>query len=117
MDEVKIDQELVRSLLEDQHPDLAGLEIREVGGGWDNMMWRLGDELAVRLPRLTRAPALLRFRTTLAAGSGVAATAAGTDTGTGRRTVRALSGDLDGYEVGGRRTGRPGTDQPAGCRR
>lgn len=60
MDNVKIDQELVLSLLEEQHPDLAGLEIREVDGGWDNMMWRLGDELAVRLPRLTRAPALLR---------------------------------------------------------
>ncbi|WP_432991080.1 aminoglycoside phosphotransferase family protein [Dactylosporangium sp. CA-233914] len=60
MDDIKIDQELVRSLLDDQHPDLAGLEIREVDGGWDNMMWRLGDELAVRLPRLTRAPALMR---------------------------------------------------------
>jgi aminoglycoside phosphotransferase (APT) family kinase protein len=60
MDDIKIDQGLVRSLLEDQHPDLAGLEIREVGGGWGNMMWRLGDELAVRLPRLTRAAALLR---------------------------------------------------------
>ncbi len=60
MDDIKIDRELVRSLLADQHPDLAGLEIREVGGGWDNMMWRLGDELAVRLPRLARAPALLR---------------------------------------------------------
>jgi aminoglycoside phosphotransferase (APT) family kinase protein len=60
MDDIKIDQALVRSLLQDQHPDLAGLEIREVGGGWDNMIWRLGDEFAVRLPRLTRAPALLR---------------------------------------------------------
>jgi aminoglycoside phosphotransferase (APT) family kinase protein len=60
MDDIKIDEELVRSLLQDQHPDLAGLEIREVIGGWDNMMWRLGDELAVRLPRTQRAPALLR---------------------------------------------------------
>jgi aminoglycoside phosphotransferase (APT) family kinase protein len=60
MDDIKIDQELVRSLLADQHPDLAGLEIREVDGGWGNMMWRLGDELAVRMPRFTGAPALLR---------------------------------------------------------
>jgi aminoglycoside phosphotransferase (APT) family kinase protein len=60
MGDIKIDQELVRSLLEDQHPDLAGLEIRAVGGGWDNMMWCFGDEFAVRLPRLTCATALLR---------------------------------------------------------
>ncbi|MFB9237718.1 aminoglycoside phosphotransferase family protein [Plantactinospora siamensis] len=51
MDEVTIDRELVRSLLADQHPDLAGLELRPVDGGWGNVMWRLGDELAVRLPR------------------------------------------------------------------
>jgi aminoglycoside phosphotransferase (APT) family kinase protein len=60
MEDVEIDQQLVRSLLEDQHPDLAGLRIRAVGGGWDNMMWRLGEDLAVRLPRLSRAAALLR---------------------------------------------------------
>jgi aminoglycoside phosphotransferase (APT) family kinase protein len=60
MDAVEIDQALVRSLLADQHPDLAGLEIREVAGGWGNMMWRLGDELAVRLPHLNRGPHRLR---------------------------------------------------------
>jgi aminoglycoside phosphotransferase (APT) family kinase protein len=56
VDDVGIDRELVRSLLADQHPDLAGLEIRAVDGGWDNMMWRLGDDLGVRLPRFARAP-------------------------------------------------------------
>ncbi len=60
MDEVKIDEELVRTLLAQQHPDLAGLEIREVIGGWGNVMWRLGDELAVRMPRTGDAPARLR---------------------------------------------------------
>lgn len=60
MDDITIDQQLVRSLLEDQHPDLAGLQIREVDGGWGNVMWRLGDELAVRMPRMAGAPALLR---------------------------------------------------------
>jgi aminoglycoside phosphotransferase (APT) family kinase protein len=50
----------VRSLLEEQHPDLADLELREVAGGWDNKMWRLGHELAVRMPRTARAPFLLR---------------------------------------------------------
>ncbi|RYE40268.1 MAG: aminoglycoside phosphotransferase, partial [Hyphomicrobiales bacterium] len=54
-------QGLVRALLRDQHPDLADLELRDVEGGWDNQQWRLGEELAVRLPRTERAPALLRI--------------------------------------------------------
>ncbi len=61
MDAVMFGQDLVRALLRDQHPDLADLELREVDGGWDNQQWRLGDELAVRLPRTERAPALLRI--------------------------------------------------------
>ncbi|MGA5206719.1 aminoglycoside phosphotransferase family protein [Streptomyces variegatus] len=35
------------------------LAIRPVPSGWDNRLWRLGDELAVRLPMTERAPALL----------------------------------------------------------
>ncbi|WP_422646854.1 aminoglycoside phosphotransferase family protein [Actinoalloteichus caeruleus] len=58
--EVEITEELVRDLLREQHPDLAGLAISEVAGGWGNQMWRLGDHLAVRLPRTRGAPALLR---------------------------------------------------------
>ena len=60
MDDAGIDEALVRALLHEQHPDLAGLGLREVAGGWDNRMWRLGEELAVRLPRTPRAPSLLR---------------------------------------------------------
>lgn len=60
MDSMEIDAGLVRSLLHAQHPDLAGLSLRPVEGGWDNELWRLGDELAVRMPRTTRAPGLLR---------------------------------------------------------
>jgi aminoglycoside phosphotransferase (APT) family kinase protein len=58
--DVDIDEALVRFLLGEQHQDLAGLELREVAGGWDNRMWRLGADLAVRLPRTPRAPSLLR---------------------------------------------------------
>jgi aminoglycoside phosphotransferase (APT) family kinase protein len=50
-DEVAIDADLVRRLLADQRPDLAGLPLREVGRGTVNAMFRLGDDLAVRLPR------------------------------------------------------------------
>ena len=51
--EVAVDDELVRELLRTQHPDLADLPIRLASTGWDNYMFRLGDSLAVRLPRIT----------------------------------------------------------------
>jgi aminoglycoside phosphotransferase (APT) family kinase protein len=60
VDDFAIDTDLIRILLEEQHPDLADLDLREVAGGWDNQMWRLGQELAVRMPRTPRAPSLLR---------------------------------------------------------
>ncbi|GAA1331617.1 phosphotransferase [Pseudonocardia xinjiangensis] len=50
--ESEITAGLVRDLLRDQHPDLAELPLREVEGGWGNQMWRLGDELAVRIQRM-----------------------------------------------------------------
>ncbi len=46
-----IDEPLVRALLREQHPDLADLPLEPAGFGWDNAILRLGDELAVRLPR------------------------------------------------------------------
>jgi len=49
--EVNIDAELVSSLLSSQHPDLVGLGLKEVGSGWDNAIFRVGTDLAVRLPR------------------------------------------------------------------
>jgi hypothetical protein len=39
MDEFKFEQDLVRALLREQHPDLADLELRDVDGGWDNQQW------------------------------------------------------------------------------
>lgn len=58
MTDTEITADLVRDLLRDQHPDLAGLAIREVPGGWGNQMWRLGDELAVRVQRMDPTPEL-----------------------------------------------------------
>jgi aminoglycoside phosphotransferase (APT) family kinase protein len=49
--EFAIDAALVAGLLADQHPDLADLPLRVVDAGWDNALFRLGDRLAVRLPR------------------------------------------------------------------
>ncbi|MET9654306.1 aminoglycoside phosphotransferase family protein [Streptomyces sp. NPDC006460] len=59
--EIEITAELVRDLLREQHPDLADRPVRLGARGWDNQLWRLGDDLAVRLPWATEsADALLR---------------------------------------------------------
>jgi aminoglycoside phosphotransferase (APT) family kinase protein len=58
--EAPIDADLVRALLEAQHPDLAALPLTLVGEGWDNVMFRLGEDLALRLPRRTIAAELIR---------------------------------------------------------
>lgn len=57
--EFDIDADLVRRLLADQFPDLAGLDIVELANGWDNVMFRLGDDLTVRLPRREAAVVLI----------------------------------------------------------
>jgi aminoglycoside phosphotransferase (APT) family kinase protein len=52
-DEVETDPELVRRLLASQFPAWAGLPIERVASdGTDNAIYRLGEELAVRLPRI-----------------------------------------------------------------
>jgi aminoglycoside phosphotransferase (APT) family kinase protein len=45
---------LIAELLRDQHPDLADLPLTFGTRGWDNQLWRLGDDLAVRLPWATQ---------------------------------------------------------------
>lgn len=49
--EIDVDEDLVRTLLRAQAPGLARLDLRPVASGWDNTVWRLGPDLAVRLPR------------------------------------------------------------------
>jgi aminoglycoside phosphotransferase (APT) family kinase protein len=52
-DEVDTDAALVRRLLAEQHPQWADLPIERVpSAGTDNAMYRLGNHLAVRLPRI-----------------------------------------------------------------
>jgi len=61
-DEVDIDEELVRALLASQFPQWRGLPITPVPSvGTVNAIYRLGDDLCVRLPRTARfAPDLPR---------------------------------------------------------
>lgn len=49
--EVEVDDALVRRLLAAQHPQSAGLPLQLTANGWDNVIYRLGSALAVRLPR------------------------------------------------------------------
>ena len=50
-DEVEVDVDIVRGLLAEQRPDLAGLPItRVVSTGTVNALFRIGDDLVARLP-------------------------------------------------------------------
>jgi len=55
----KIEKGLVHALLKEQHPDLAYLPLRFEQEGWDNVLFRLGDQWAVRLPRREAAATLI----------------------------------------------------------
>jgi aminoglycoside phosphotransferase (APT) family kinase protein len=57
--EVAIDEQLVRRLLREQHPDLAEQPLRPLANGWDNVLLRLGPDLVVRLPRRRLAAVLV----------------------------------------------------------
>lgn len=57
--EIEIDIYLVASLLQAQYPDFAHLSIHPVDMGWDNAIFRLGDKLAIRLPRRQLAAQLI----------------------------------------------------------
>ncbi|HEY5787956.1 MAG TPA: aminoglycoside phosphotransferase family protein [Microlunatus sp.] len=56
--EIDISTDLVDQLVRAQHPDLAG-PLRRMTNGWDNVIFRLGDDLAVRLPRRAVAVTLI----------------------------------------------------------
>jgi aminoglycoside phosphotransferase (APT) family kinase protein len=55
-DEVEVDDGLLRRLLASQHPQWAGRPIARVpSSGTDNALYRLGDDLVARLPRIPSA--------------------------------------------------------------
>ena len=59
-DELAIDASLVRRLLASQFPDWAELPIERIEPtGTDNAIYRLGDDMVVRLPRVARTVATL----------------------------------------------------------
>ncbi|MEU1734086.1 aminoglycoside phosphotransferase family protein [Streptosporangium sp. NPDC020145] len=56
--ETDVDDDLVRRLIRLQHPDLEG-PLTLVANGWDNVVYRLGEDLSVRLPRRRAAAGLI----------------------------------------------------------
>jgi aminoglycoside phosphotransferase (APT) family kinase protein len=49
----EVTADVVVDLLREQHGDLAALPVTFGARGWDNQIWRLGEQLAVRLPWAT----------------------------------------------------------------
>jgi aminoglycoside phosphotransferase (APT) family kinase protein len=58
--EIPVDETLIRTLLAAQRPAWAGLPLSRVGAGTENTMYRLGDDLLVRLPRTVEKGRALR---------------------------------------------------------
>lgn len=54
-----LDESGVRALVRTVAPELASLPLIRVAEGWDNVTWRLGDDVAVRLPRRALAVPLI----------------------------------------------------------
>lgn len=58
--ELTLDEPEVRALLGSVSPALARLPLHRLAEGWDNVTWRLGDDLVVRVPRRALSAPLIR---------------------------------------------------------
>lgn len=64
--EIEVTEHLARTLLFEQHADLADLPLTWAGTGWDNALWKVGDHLAARFPvRAIAAPLVTHEQTWL----------------------------------------------------
>lgn len=57
--EIEIGEALVRACSREQHPDLAGLPLIDLGEGWDNRLYRLRRSACVHPPAASFAAALI----------------------------------------------------------
>ncbi|WP_062071130.1 phosphotransferase [Demequina sediminicola] len=65
-----ISRDLAATLVREQHPDFAHLELGERFDGWDMAVFRLGSDLTVRLPRVAAAVGPLELEARLIATHG-----------------------------------------------
>lgn len=52
---MEVSDAVVQCIVRHQRPDLVDRPLVRVTNGWDNVTFRLGDDLAVRLPRRAEA--------------------------------------------------------------
>ena len=129
-DELAIDADLVRRLLAQQMPAWAGLPLRPVGRGTVNAMFRLGDDLAVRLPRTAEWAGDLGRERVVAAAAPRPDLAVGAGACRVRRADAGVPASVGGLPVGrrrpvrrhargrrGRRRRRPGAVRAGAARR
>ena len=57
--DIAVDLALAERLVADQFPDLSTLPLRVATEGWDNVIFRLGDGMALRIPRREMAASLI----------------------------------------------------------
>ncbi len=57
--DVEITVELVQKIVRRQHPELAALPVAPFAHGWDNEVFRIGDQLLGRFPRRASAATLI----------------------------------------------------------
>jgi hypothetical protein len=101
--ENEITADLIAELLREQHPDLADLPLTFGARGWDNQLWRLGDDLAVRLPWATQdADELLLKEHTLLPAIAPRLPIADTCSAASRPAFRAVPAPLDRHYLGRR---------------
>ena len=99
VDEIDLDATLVRQLLRAQMPEWADLPIARVASsGTDNAMFRLGDDMVVRMPRVERG-AEARQRAEVAAGARAAPSPRDAQSAREGRTGPGLPLDLVGPVV------------------
>ena len=112
----EITAEVVRDLLRDQHPDLADRPVRLGAQGWVNQLWRLGDDLAVRLPGRTQSRRRASAQgARLAARARATAAAGGPGPAAARRALRTVSPALDRHHLGPGGARRPRARHPCRC--
>ncbi|GAB12655.1 putative phosphotransferase [Arthrobacter globiformis NBRC 12137] len=56
---IEVSDAVVHALIRAQRPDLSGRSLVRIANGWDNATFRLGDDLAVRVPRRAEAVPLI----------------------------------------------------------
>jgi len=59
----EVNETIIRQLLKEQISEFRPLELKPLGLGWDNVMYKLGDDKIIRLPRTKVSDELIQIET------------------------------------------------------